>query len=130
MSAKSSFLEAAVLNHFLRNTSATSPTSVFVALFTTAPTESTSGTEVTGGSYARTAVTFGAPTGSPNACTQSADVTFSVATADWGTVLAYAIMDASTSGHILYFAAVSPSKAILNGDQAKISSGSIVVSEA
>jgi hypothetical protein len=67
---------------FLRNTSYTSPATVYVSLYTTDPTDADSGTEVSGGSYARTAVTFGAP--SNGVSTNSADVTFPTATASHG----------------------------------------------
>ena len=57
----SNYLEDALINATLRNTSYVSPTTVYVGLFTTDPTDAGTGTEVAGGSYARTAVTFGAP---------------------------------------------------------------------
>jgi hypothetical protein len=44
----------------------------------------TTGTEVSGGSYARTAVTFGAP--SDGVTTNSAAVEFPQATGSWGSV--------------------------------------------
>ena len=61
MAEFSNYLENALINAVLRNTSYTSPTTVYVSLYTTDPTDADSGTEVSGGLYARTAVTFGAP---------------------------------------------------------------------
>ena len=61
MAEISNFLENAIINATLRNTTYTSPATVYVGLFTSDPTDAGSGTEVSGGSYARTAVTFGAP---------------------------------------------------------------------
>ena len=61
MAEFSNYLENAIIDAVLRNTSYTSPTTVYVGLFTTDPTDADSGTEVSGGSYARTAVTFSAP---------------------------------------------------------------------
>ena len=63
MAEISNYLEAAIINATLRNTTYTSPATVYVSLWTTDPTDAGSGTEVSGGSYARTAVTFGAPSG-------------------------------------------------------------------
>ena len=75
----SNFLENALINATLRNTTYTSVATVYVSLWTTDPTDAGSGTEVSGGSYARTAVTFGAP--SNGVTTNSADVTFPTAIA-------------------------------------------------
>jgi hypothetical protein len=74
MAEFSNYLENALINAVLRNTTYTSPATVYVSLYTSDPTDADSGTEVSGGSYARTAVTFGAP--SNGVSTNSADVTF------------------------------------------------------
>lgn len=104
-----------VLEHALRNTSWTSPSTVYMALFTVAPTDSSGGTEVTGGSYARQAMTFAAASGTPRKCVTSADITFPTATANWGTVVAWAIMDASTGGNMIFYNTL-PSSQIINTD--------------
>ena len=57
----SNFLENALINATLRNTTYTSVATIYVALYTSDPTDADTGTEVTGGSYARTSVTFAAP---------------------------------------------------------------------
>ncbi len=99
----SNYLCHALLSHTLRNTAYTSPgTSIYVAAYTTAPTASTAGTEVTGGSYARVQVsTWDSPSNGATANTGA--ITFPTATASWGTVLANSIMDASSSGNLLFF---------------------------
>ena len=58
--AKSYYLDNALLEAALRAVSYTSPATVYVALYTAAPGPTGGGTEVSGGSYARTACTFGA----------------------------------------------------------------------
>ena len=121
----SNYLENALINVTLRATAYTAPTTVYVALFTTDPTDAGSGTEVTGGSYARTAVTFGAP--SNGVSTNSADVTFSTCTASWGTVSHIGIYDALTTGNLLYHTPLDTSKTIDTGDIFKISSGNLSV---
>ena len=98
MSEFSDYLENALINAVLRNTSYTSPATVYVALFTSDPTDAGTGTELSGNGYARTAVTFGSP--SNGVTTNSADVTFPTATASWGTVSHIGIYDASTSGNL------------------------------
>ena len=121
----SNFLEQALINATLRATTFTSPATVYVSLWTSDPTDAGSGTEVSGGSYARTAVTFGAP--SNGVTTNNADVTFPTATASWGTVGWIGINDALTSGNLLYHTALDTSKAIDSGDIFKIASGNLSV---
>jgi hypothetical protein len=96
-----------------------------VALYTADPTDADSGTEVSGGSYARTSVTFGAP--SNGVATNSADVTFPTSTGSWGTVTHVGVRDAVTSGNLLYHAALTTSKTVSSGDIFKISSGNLSV---
>ena len=125
MSELSNHLENALINATLRNTAYTSPATVYAALFTTDPTDAGSGTEVSGGSYARTAITFGSP--SNGVTTNSADVTFPTCTAAWGTVTHMGIFDASTSGNLLYHTPLDASKTVDSGDIFKISSGNLSV---
>jgi hypothetical protein len=80
---------------------------------------------VSGGSYARTAVTFGAP--SNGVTTNDADVTFPTATASWGVVGWIGINDASTAGNLLYHSPLDTSKTIDSGDIFKISTGNLSV---
>jgi hypothetical protein len=125
MSEFSNFLENALINATLRATTYTSPATVYVSLWTTDPTDAGSGTEVSGGSYARTAVTFGAP--SNGATTNSAAVEFPQATASWGVVGWIGINDAATSGNLLYHTALDASKTIDIGDIFKIATGNLSV---
>ena len=121
----SNFLENALINATLRATTYTSVATVYVSLWTSDPTDAGSGTEVSGGSYARTAVTFGAP--SNGVTTNSADVTFPTATASWGVVGWIGINDAATSGNLLYHSPLDTSKTIDSGDIFKISTGNLSV---
>lgn len=125
MSEMSNYLENALINVTLRATSYTAPTTVYVALYTSDPTDADTGTEVTGGSYARTSVTFGAP--SNGVSTNSADVTFPTCTAAWGTVTHIGLRDASTAGNLLYHTPLDTSKTIDTGDIFKISTGNLSV---
>lgn len=126
MAEFSDYLENKILNHVLRNTSYTPPTTVYVGLFTTDPTDAGSGTEVTGGSYARQAVSV--TTSTAGIVTSSADVTFPQATASWGTVTHIGLMDALTVGNLLMHTPLTSSKTIDTGDILKISSGNLTVS--
>lgn len=121
----SNYLENALINVTLRATSYTAPTTVYVALYTSDPTDADVGTEVTGGSYARTAVTFAAPSG--GVTTNSADVTFPTCTLAWGTVTHIGIRDALISGNLLYHTPLDASKTIDLGDIFKITTGNLSV---
>jgi len=125
MAEMSNYLENALINVTLRATSYTAPTTVYVALYTTDPTDADTGTEVTGGSYARTSVTFGAP--SNGVTTNNADVTFPTCTSAWGTVTHIGLRDASTSGNLLYHTPLDASKTVDSGDVFKILSGNLSV---
>jgi hypothetical protein len=125
MAEMSNYLEDALINATLRATTYTSVATVYVSLWTSDPTDAGSGTEVSGGSYARTAVTFAAP--SNGVTTNDADVTFPTATASWGVVGWIGINDAATSGNLLYHSPLDTSKTIDSGDIFKISTGNLSV---
>jgi hypothetical protein len=125
MSEISNYLENALINGTLRATTFTAPAAVYVSLHTADPTDAGSGTEVSGGSYARQAATFGAP--SNGASTTTADITYPQATAGYGTVTHIGIFDALTTGNLLYHSPLTTSKTIDTGDIFKITSGSLTV---
>jgi hypothetical protein len=125
MAEMSNYLENALLNAVLRNTSYTSPSTVFVSLYTSDPTDAGSGTEVSGGSYARKPVTFGSP--SNGVALNSAAVEFDQATASWGTVGYMGIMDAVTTGNLLFHSPLTTAKTIESGDIFKFAVGNISV---
>jgi hypothetical protein len=125
MAEFTNYLESKLLDHVLNNTSYTSPTTVYVGLFTVAPTDGTSGTEVSGGSYARQVLSVS--TASDGVVTSDADVTFPQATASWGNIVALGIHDADSSGNLLMYTDLTTSKTIDEGDILKVSSGSLTV---
>lgn len=125
---KSDYLEDTLLNHTLRNTAYTPATSIEIALFTTLPGEDgTGGVEVTGGSYARQTVTFGAA--SAGVVSNTGAVTFPVATAAWGTILGIGYYEGSGGGNLLYFGLLTTSKTVGIGDQLSFASGALTVTE-
>lgn len=124
--SKTNYMEDKVLN-LLRNTTFTAPATVYVGLMTTAPGETGPGTEVSGGSYARVAVTFGAP--SSGSISNSGVVTFPTPTAGWGTVVGWGIFDASTAGNMMIYGDQTPNKTINNGDAVSYAIGALTYSE-
>lgn len=115
MSQLSNYLENKLIDAVLRGTSYTSPTKVYLALYTSDPGEADTGTEVSGGSYARQEVTFGAPSDGETSNTN--EIKFPVATANWGTVTHFSLRDAATAGNSLFYGAFSASKVIETDDQ-------------
>lgn len=121
----SDYLANAVANAALRNTSYTSPATVYAALYSTAPTVSTSGTELTGNGYARVSTTFSAP--SAGTTSTSASITIGPATGNaWPSVVAFAVTDASTGGNILFFKTIATQN-ILVGDSFVVDGGNITI---
>ena len=126
MANMSNYLEAQIGLYWLQGGAgaAAAPATVYVALYTVTPTDaSASGTEVTGGSYARVAVTtsaanFPGPTTNDGTFTNGAAITFPAPTANWGTVVAIAIYDAATVGNELFWGALTTNKTVNNGDPA------------
>jgi hypothetical protein len=125
MAEMSNYLENALVNATLRNTAYTSPSTVYLALYTSDPTDADTGTEVSGTSYARQSITFGAP--SNGASTNSAAIEFPQAGGSWGTVTHIGIRDASTAGNLLYHTPLDASKTIATGDVFRIAVGSLSV---
>lgn len=125
MAEMSNYLENALINGTIRGTTFTAPANVYVGLFTSDPTDAGSGTEVSGGSYARQTATFTAP--SNGSTVSNADITFPQATGSWGTVGWIGLFDALTTGNLLYHTPLDTSKTIDTGDIFKISAGNLTV---
>lgn len=123
MANASDYLEVELRKHLFRTGSFTKPTVLGVALFTVTPSDSGGGTEVSGGSYARVdlppldANWTGAS--ATNGLTDNAvAITFPTPSANWGTVVAFGIFDATTAGNLLVWGPITPNKTINNGDPA------------
>lgn len=123
MASMTDYTANKVRDHALRNIAWTSPTTVYLALFTTATAEDGSGTEVTGGSYARQAITFNGT--DPGLAIQAALVTFSGMPAC--TVVAAAIMDASSGGNMLFHGKLPRARAVSAGQEFPIQSGDLKI---
>ena len=126
--AKTTFLANALLNHVLRNVAYTSPTAVYAGLHTAqANPEAGTVTEVVGGSYARQAVPFAAPSAGLSA--NGSDVAYPIASANWGTVMGTGIYDAVTAGNLLYYGVLTVAKTVNTNDQFKFLAGALSAAE-
>jgi hypothetical protein len=127
------YYENKIVDHLFRNTalSESSPASYYVGLLTTSCSDSSAGTEVSGGDYARVAVTrgtsawkgthgstTGASSGTNGTISNAGAITFPAPTANWGTITHFAIYDASTSGNQILCQSLTASKTVNNGDAA------------
>lgn len=129
--SKSDYMEAKILDSVFNGQAWTTINNVWVALFTAAPTDSSSGTEVTGGSYARVSTAPADWTAASGGSLNNGNaVTFPAPSANWGTVVAFAICDASTAGNQLYWGDLTSSRVINSGDGApSFASGALVITE-
>lgn len=137
MSAASDYTENRTLDFWLKanSQSTTAPATVYVALFNSdTSTGLTSenleaGTitdECTGGAYARQTISFGTISG--GSVSSSGNVTFPTATdGNWGTITHVAVMDASTSGNVLFYGLLDTAKEIQSGDTFQITDTNLTV---
>ena len=125
----SNYLQRQALNAFLRGTEPTIPSTCYLALYTTNPGASDSGTEVNGINYERVPVSFSAATssGTSSSVSNSAVVTFPEAGGSWGRVAYLGIRDAATGGNLLYYGALSTALDVLTGTTPKFEAGTLTV---
>ncbi len=130
--ALSTYLQNKYIDWILRAQTYTPPSTVYVALATTSSGASACGTEVSGGSYARVAVTASltnwagtqsagstaVSSGSSGQTSNNGSITFPAPTANWGTIVSFCVFDASSGGNLLFYAALTTSKTVNNGDAA------------
>lgn len=128
MAGFTDYLEDKVLNHVFGGTAYTAPSTLYVGLFTAAPSDTGGGTECTGGSYARKDMAAMTVSGtSPTTATNGAAIEFVTATGDWGTVTHTGIFDASSGGNLIAWAALDTSKTVTNGDVFRFNAGDLDV---
>lgn len=142
MAGLTNFLENALIDWFFRAQAigitgasagaGSGPATLYYALFTAAPSDTGGGTEVSGGSYARVAVTTSlanfagtqsagsttASSGTGGITSNNGAITFPAPTADWGVITHFGVFDASSGGNLLLWGALTNSKTVNNGDAA------------
>jgi len=142
MAAFSNFLENKLIDWLFRAqaigitgasaAAGTGPSTLYAGLYTSAPSDAGGGTEVSGGSYARVAITSSlsnwagtqaaasttVSSGTSGTTSNNGSVTFPVPTANWGTITSFGIFDAATGGNLLIYGTLTTSKTVNNGDAA------------
>lgn len=133
------YLENQVIDTIFRAQTTSLGANVFVGLSTAACSDSSVGTEVSGGSYARVSVARSlaawagtqsagsttASTGTGGVTSNNAAVTFTTPSAGWGTVTHAFVADAATGANILFCQALTTSKTINTGDTVSFPAGSL-----
>ena len=114
--------ETHVLDYVFTTDILTRPTAWYLALFTANPGDGDTGTEVSGGGYARQSVTF---TVTNDTASNTAAIEFPTATANYGTVSHVGVYTASSGGTLIAHAALTSSKAIETGDVFRVPAGDL-----
>lgn len=132
MAALADYLENKLIDWLMRAQVFSPPATHYVGLLTAAPTDTGGGIEVSGGSYARVAITSSlanwagtqaagsttASSGTSGTTSNNSAITFPAPTANWGTVVAFGIFDAASAGNLLIYSPLTVNKTINNGDAA------------
>ena len=113
----SNYVKNNSLDFWLRNQGVAQPSQVWVALYTTNPTAADTGTEVSGGGYARQQAVFTAPSisGDQAVVQNSAAITFPQLTASAGTAAFVGLRDASVGGNLLFYEALPTAITLAQG---------------
>jgi len=125
MAQMSDFLENALINHVFRNTTYAQAGTLYLALYSSDPTDADTGTELSGSGYARQELHFVAP--SNGGTSNDADVTFPAATADWVTITHVGVRDASTGGNLIMHQQLTNSVDVLSGNNFRIPAGQLTL---
>lgn len=129
--------ENKVLDALMRSQAIGTPATWYMGLDTGSCTEAGGGTEVTGGSYARVAITAGltqwagsqsagstaASSGTSGTTSNNAVISFATPTVAWGTVVSMRLWDAITGGTAWICTALSLNKVINIGDTVSFPAG-------
>jgi len=122
--------EGKVLGHLFGGTAYTVPSTWYIGLFSAAPTDTTAGTELTGGGYARAAVTNNTTSfpvvAAGSAVVNGPDITLFTSSGSH-TAVAMGLFDASTSGNLVAYSTIT-STPIVALDVVRIVAGQLQIS--
>lgn len=127
MAGFSDYLENKVVGHVFGGSAYTAPSTLYVALYTSAPSDTGGGTEVSGGAYARQTAAF---TITADTASNTSAIEYPTATANYGTVVAVGVFDASSSGNLLAYGNLTTSKTVSTGDVFRFNAGAIDITVA
>ena len=143
MASMSDYLENKLIDFIFRGQPYTPPSTMYVGLLNTAPSDAGGGTEVSGSNYSRVAVastlanwsgTQGAgsttvSTGNTATTSNNVAIVFPVPSANWSdstTSTRYVgLFDAPTGGNLLFYYALAIPKVVNSGDDIRFASGQL-----
>lgn len=125
----SNFFSNKLIDFIFRAAAYTMPSNLYFGLFTASPTNAGGGVEVSLGSYVRQSIpaSFAGLSGTQGAGTTAASsgteglisnngvIAFPAPTANWGTIVAEAVFDASSGGNMLFWNPLNVSRTVLSG---------------
>ena len=137
MAAFSDYLEEGILNHTLRGQTLSTPSTIYIALFTSDPTDGNTGNELTDSGYVRQDAAKGetitngwtapATSGDGMAVSNAKVIQFPPIADGTVTVSHYALFDAQTGGNMLYHGSFTVAKTLEVNDVLSIDIGGLQV---
>jgi len=141
MAAMSDYLENKTIDQVFRGQAYAFPATLYVGLYSAAPSEVGGGTELTGNNYARTAVAASLPnwagtqaaassttsTGTTGTTSNNVAITFPTPSAFWGQVNAFGIFDSASGGNLMFYGVLSIAKTINQGDTVTFPAASLSI---
>jgi len=130
----SNYLENKILDHMLGVAAYTAPTSIYMALFNTNPTDAGTGTEVSGTNYARVSCKSAfSTTGASSGSISNSDGAINFPTAGsggWTTANHWALFDAATGGNLLFYSPLDTPRTVASGQSASFAVGACTINMA
>lgn len=114
------YLETEILDHVFGGNPYTAPATLYVGLYTAAPSDTGGGTELVGNGYARQGAGF---TVTGDTASNTLAIEFPTATASWGTITHVGIFDAASAGNLITYGTLTTSKTVGTGDVFRIPAG-------
>ena len=128
MANASNYLRSQVGDQWLNGNTVAAPADMYIGLYTDSLAQDGTGTEVTGGSYARKQVSIDSFTDDGvGGFTLNVQLEFVDATANWGTIVSLGVWDASSAGNLIVFDDLQATKTIESGDTFRFNIGAIVI---
>lgn len=139
--ALTDYAENKLIDALLRAQAIGTPATWYVALYTTACSDSAAGTEVSGNNYSRPSVAASlanfsgtqsagsttASSGTGGQSSNNATISFATPSGTWGTVTHWGLVDAASAGNVWVCAALTLSKTINSGDAVSFSAAALSV---
>jgi hypothetical protein len=132
MSGRTAYLSAKLISYTLGGVAYSPPATLYFALFSTAPTATTAGVELTGGNYSRVGKTNDTAlwqTQGSSSVSNKVAITFPTASSTWIGAAAFGIYDAAVAGNLLYFYDLSPAMTVLANTFVTLPVGSLIITE-